>query len=64
MAVQERSERERARRFFEALTTDQRWELGDALVLGGFDWQEWGLHAKPSSAFLNAVDYWRMLWEA
>lgn len=55
-------EREKAKRFFDALDTSARMDLGDALVLGTFDWHEWGLRTKPSSAFLNHVDYLRILW--
>jgi len=54
---------EAAKEFFEGLDNSQRWNLGDALVLGEFDWREWGLASKPSRAFLNELDQLRMLWE-
>lgn len=39
------------------------WELGDALVLGSFDWREWGFESRPSSAFLNGADEERIRLE-
>lgn len=50
-----------ARSFFSALDTYQRWELGDELVLGTFDWRDW-LNDKPTPAFMRELgklsDYW------
>lgn len=64
MDVRERMrEEEKARAFWNGLDDACRWLLGDALVLGTFDWTEWGLNSKPSSTFLNALDHERMLWE-
>lgn len=52
-----------ADRFWNGLDASQRLEIGDALVLGTFDWREWGLTSKPSAVFLDRVDYQRILWE-
>ena len=59
-AMKERAE---GRKWFENLTDQQRWDLGDALVLGTFDYRDWGLERQPTSAFMGEVDYRRMLWE-
>jgi len=56
--------RKAARKFFSGLSVAERWDLGDALVLGGFDWREWGFRKKPSGVFMREVDYQRMLWES
>lgn len=53
---------EKARRFWNGLDRRQRDELGDAFVLGTFDWREW-FDAKPSGALLREVDELRILWE-
>lgn len=55
-------EREKAKRFFASLSRHDKCELGDALVLGGFDWREW-LRSKPTRTFLNELDEQRILWE-
>lgn len=63
MTVRERMrDEERAKKWWAGLTDDQRWALGDALVLGEFDWREWFEH-KESRAFMNELDQQRMLWE-
>ena len=51
-----------ARAFWKSLSTHDRWELGDQLVLGSFDWRDW-MDRKPSAAFLNELDAERMYWE-
>lgn len=58
------AERDRARRWWNELDRAQRFELGDALVLGTFDWREWGFSSPPTAAFLNELDYQRTLWES
>ena len=58
-----RKEREKARRFWKSLPTRDRNDIGDALVLGDFDWRDW-LESKPTRAFLDEVDELRMLWES
>lgn len=55
-------ERERGRRWFQSLDNFARGELGDAFVLGTFDWRDW-LSSKPTRAFLDAADDARMAWE-
>jgi hypothetical protein len=49
-------------RYFAKLPTDRRYELGDALVLGDFDWTEW-FDEKPTGVFLRALDDARIHWE-
>lgn len=56
------AEQERAKKFFAELPKSDRWSLGDALVLGDFDWRDW-LHRKPTSVFLDALDTERINWE-
>lgn len=56
------AERKRGRDWFFGLDNLARGELGDALVLGDFDWREW-LTTKPSAAFLNGADDARIEWE-
>jgi hypothetical protein len=60
---QRQREREKAKEFWECLSPSERWGLGDQLVLGSFDWMDWGFTKRPSGAFLDEVDYLRMLWE-
>lgn len=49
--------------WFKTLDTSARWDLGDALVLGDFEWFDWGFERKPSPAFMNGVEDARSLWE-
>ncbi|MBM4370876.1 MAG: hypothetical protein FJ098_04435 [Deltaproteobacteria bacterium] len=56
-------EREKAWKFFSDLDTGAKWTIGDHLVLGTFNWKDWGLPGKPSLAFLSELDRLRMLWE-
>ncbi len=62
-AEQRRLQWNRGREWFRSLPTHERWELGDALVLGTFCWADW-LDTKPPPGFLGGVDYERILWEA
>lgn len=57
-------EREKAREWWKALPRESRFQLGDDLVLGAFDWRDWGFASKPSRAFMNEVDHQRILWES
>jgi len=57
------AEHERGRKYFEALSPEMRWELGDALVLGALDPLDWFDGRKPSRAFLDGVDEARIAWE-
>jgi len=52
-----------ARKWWDSLSSRDRWELGDQLVQGEFDWRDWLFNSRPSRAFMNEVDYQRMLWE-
>jgi len=51
-----------AQRFWATLDVSQRWEIGDALVLGDLDWRDW-LERPPAPGFWGAVDRLRVLWE-
>lgn len=55
-------EKQKAKRFWDGLDSRARGELGDAFVLGTFDWREW-FDAKPSKALLEEIEYQRLLWE-
>ena len=59
---QARREKTRAAKFFASLTRAQRFDLGDQLVLGEFDWRDW-FDAKPTGTFMRALDDARMNWE-
>lgn len=47
-------EREAAKRYWKSLDNYTRGILGDALVLGDFDWRDW-FHTKPSRVFMNQL---------
>jgi len=51
-----------ARQLFDQLSPAERWELGDALVLGTFDWREWSEEPLPPGTTAE-LDYIRMHWE-
>lgn len=55
-------ERARAREWFKSLDSLAKWDLGDQLVLGDFDWRDW-FDDKPSGVFMNEVDRERIFWE-
>jgi len=54
---------EKGAQWYKKLSRTDKWELGDQLVLGSFDWHDWGFASKPSSAFMNGAERERMLWE-
>ena len=55
LTVRERQrEQEKARRAWDALDKRQQADLGDALVLGTFDWIDW-FDVEPSGAFMNEL---------
>lgn len=56
-------EKDKARKWWDALPREHRGTLGDELVLGEFDWRDWGFESRPSKVFMNEVDYLRILWE-
>jgi len=60
---QHQRDREAAREFWEGLDSASRWTLGDALVLGDFDWRDW-FTSKPTRVFLDELDQTRIHWEA
>jgi hypothetical protein len=62
-ATTDRGEREKAKRFWDGLDNQSRGEIGDQLVLGTFDWLDWGFERKPTRSFLTWLDYYRTLWE-
>lgn len=57
------AERERARMFWATLSTAERWQIGDELVLGDLDVWAWFDGKSPSRAFLEELDHLRILWE-
>ena len=57
-----RKERAKARKWWAGCSTSQKWELGDVLVSGEYDWRDW-FDKKPSAAFINALDDERIYWE-
>ncbi len=58
------AERERAREFWAALSTTERWTIGDELVLGTLDDWTWFDGRRPSRVFLDELDFLRVLWES
>ena len=57
-------EKDKAKKWWNQLSAPERFDLGDELVLGAFDWTTWGFNKAPSSVFLNEVDDLRMHWES
>lgn len=55
-------ERAAGANWFRTLPRQAKWDLGDQLVLGEFDWSNW-LDSKPSTAFLRGVEEARIVWE-
>lgn len=49
--------------FWNSLDNNQRYQLGDDLVLGTLDWRDW-LNSKPPKGFWTEVDKLRILWES
>lgn len=62
-SASDRGEREKAKRFWDGLDDQSRGAIGDDLVLGTFDWRDWGFERKPTQSFLTWLDYYRTLWE-
>lgn len=62
--VSERAaDKERGRTWFCELPDDAKWDLGDALVLGYFNWVDYGFSRKPSPSFMAGVEEAREAWE-
>jgi hypothetical protein len=57
------SDRAAARKFWKSLSTTDRWEIGDQLVLGDLDYEWWFGERRPSAAFLDELDKERLYWE-
>ena len=53
---QRAAEKARGVAFYQKLSPSEQGELGDALVLGYFDWRDW-FHEKPSRSFMAGIDY-------
>jgi hypothetical protein len=49
--------------WFRSLSERSKGELGDALVLGYYDWTEW-LDEKPARGFMSGVEAERLCWES
>lgn len=70
MADRDREAEVRAgQRWFNSLTTSDKWELGDQLVLGTFEFLDWEemlprKQRPPSDPFLEGVEQARMCFEA
>jgi hypothetical protein len=65
MTVRQRQrQRARARAWWASLNDAQRHQLGDELVLGCWEWIDWGFERAPSPTFLDEVDRLRMNWES
>ena len=55
-------DKQKARVFFKSLGTSERWDLGDQLVWGSFDWNYW-LEEKPSKEFIKELCKLSDCWE-
>ncbi|MDD5511322.1 MAG: hypothetical protein PHI12_10990 [Dehalococcoidales bacterium] len=55
--------RQAARDFLSRLSISEVFALGDDLVLGQFDWREWGFSKKPDAVFMNELDRQRIYIE-
>lgn len=54
---QRMAERQKAKEFAKELHISEVWQLRDDLVLGDFDWRDWGFQRRPTSCFMNALNY-------
>jgi hypothetical protein len=52
-----------AEKLWNSLTNNERWELGDALVLSTFAWEDYW-ESKPPVGTLRELDKLRMWWES
>ena len=59
---QRATERAKARKFWNSLSSSDRWAIGDQLVTGDFDWMDW-FNSPPSHTFLDELDELRIDWE-
>ena len=60
---QRAQQRAKGEKWFKGLSTADKFLLGDAFVLGDFDWRDW-LPSQPTGAFLAGAEYARLLWES
>lgn len=56
-----RKSRALGKTWFESLSSCDKDAIGDALVLGDFDWMDWFVD-KPSAAFLAGINEGFSLW--
>lgn len=49
--------------WFESLPVSDKWAIGDALVLGGFDWRDW-FADPPPPGFRRGIVRASNAWEA
>jgi len=57
-----RDTRERASKFWDKLSNEERWQIGDDLVLGCLDPLDW-FDNMPDPGFLRELDRLRIQWE-
>jgi hypothetical protein len=53
---------DQAQRLWRELTSEQRFDLGDQFVLGGFDWGDWFEEDRLPGA-IGELERLRTLWE-
>jgi len=51
-----------AQRLFDHLSRNDKWQIGDDLVRGDFEWQDYW-QEKPSNAVIREIDRIRTEWE-
>lgn len=57
-----RKHEQAGREWFRSLTSEQKFDLGDAFVLDTFDWTDW-FETKPGPGFLSGAERERLFWE-
>ncbi len=55
--------RKAAQAYWDSLTIEMKWQLGDDLVLDAFDWRDW-FEEKPNREFMKILDEIRIEWES
>lgn len=52
----------RGEQWFSGLSIEDKWGVGDAFVLGEWDWRDW-FERKPTPSFMQGAENARLLWE-